>query len=510
MRRAIDRTLTAGPEDTHFQSLRYLVAESFKIHNIFTAVIACRVSPPPPGTTEQDGIKTSLLRQQRFLEAMVPSGVPIIYVKAKEVSAYKSDFTTLMQKKLRSTSTKAFVLTTSLDRATRSTKTSDEWLQIHQQRGHMFMSFLWSDKAELPVADVLHIPLALQTPQLIAADNRLEEQRCGAMSTRNLPVIKPVIWIPCSPEIKPMVQSTQQAAENYSRSGATRFQGESSSHIPIELKKGPGKPFDKIHIEQWNDFLNGKIPISVEVKRAEQHSCGCLETGHDSNCTCSCSECTRDTTCPCANLDECVCPRICTCRCKACHLHEKTTIDCAVPDCPIPAIGPYGEERLCARHDREYSLLSRRDDRRRYLEENALEIVSLLQSGAQVLEVTDEASCHRPGCRNAILSDRREGNFCSAICKRKAVDITRTLQASHMRVCSRLGCQNLVRHNLNYSPFCSSACLHDTKKGLQSLPAVSINNEIYLPLQMTQCALTACKNDAVDSSPCCSKVCRIL
>jgi len=62
MRRAVDRNLAIGAEDPHLKSLQFLVAEAFRTHNISTAVIACRVSPTPESGTENDGIKTSLLR----------------------------------------------------------------------------------------------------------------------------------------------------------------------------------------------------------------------------------------------------------------------------------------------------------------------------------------------------------------------------------------------------------------------------------------------------------------
>ena len=84
----------------------------------------------------------SLLRQQNFLEAMIPPGVSISYIKAKEVSAYRSDPTILMQEKLRSLPTKAFVLTTPVDRAARNVENVEKYTELYDQAGHMLMSFL--------------------------------------------------------------------------------------------------------------------------------------------------------------------------------------------------------------------------------------------------------------------------------------------------------------------------------------------------------------------------------
>jgi hypothetical protein len=505
MERCIDRTLAAGPEDVQFKSLQYLVAEIFRIHRIPTALIACRVSPPPAGTTEQDGIKTSLLRQQRFLEAMVPPhGVEKIYLKAKEVSAYQKDFKKLIQAKIESLPTKTLVLTTSLDRAARNVKYVKNFTELHQQRGHMFMSFLWSDKVELPVTEALRIPPAFQTSEILVADTTLEQQRCKSTSSRNLPLVKPVIWIPCSPRLEPVVSSTLEAAEKYSRSSITRFQGEPSARVPHELRK-----VDEEHVEQWKDFLTDKLPVPVDVTHAEKHHCEC--TSHDTNCSCLCRKCTSGSVCECESLGECVCPAICTCSCKVCHTRERDTIDCAVPQCSSPASGAYGQQRLCIQHDQEYDYLILKDERRRMHELTAIETIDALKSGKQFQEIFDEKMCNRPGCENPIAQERTYGKFCSKSCKNKTMDIMHAIKNSHLRICERLGCEALVPLGSNYSPFCSSSCLHKKGDGSQSLPHVLAIENIQLQhIQLTKCALTSCDNDLVNGSACCSKVCRIL
>jgi hypothetical protein len=100
------------------------------------------------------------------------------------------------------------VLTVSMNRAARSTETFEQFSKINEEAGHMFMSFLWSDVALLPGADALHIPPSSVDFNLIAADDMLEEQRCRSTTIRNLPVVKPVIWIPCSSSINDVIKAT--------------------------------------------------------------------------------------------------------------------------------------------------------------------------------------------------------------------------------------------------------------------------------------------------------------
>lgn len=81
--------------------------------------------------------------------------------------------------------TMAFVLSISVGRAARSVENVKNYTELHEQAGHMFMSFLWSDKFELSIIDPLHMLPAAQSPGLLSADSILEEQKRGSAFTRN-------------------------------------------------------------------------------------------------------------------------------------------------------------------------------------------------------------------------------------------------------------------------------------------------------------------------------------
>ncbi|KEQ83396.1 hypothetical protein M438DRAFT_346349 [Aureobasidium pullulans EXF-150] len=510
MKHAMIRTMAAGPKSLQFQALQYVVSEAFRLHKVTEAVVVCRVSPTPGGTAEHDGVKPSLVRQQRFLEAMIPSGISIHYVKAKEVSAYSEDFLDLLEDKLIAISRKALILSTSVDRASRSAKTHEFCTKVHETAGHMFMSFLWDDGTNLPINDALYVAESRIRPELTAADQQLEEQRRSPPSKRNRPIVKPVIWVPCAVELQHDIELKLSAAENYARACGTRFQGESSTQIPDALTKPLTRMFDKAHIKQWNEFLQDCIDIPINVIYAGKHTCGCAETGHGADCVCSCKHCMSFLACPCVDLPTCVCPDICTCRCISCHRKEKVTIDCIFPACTSPAVGSYGGERLCLDHGDLYRRLLEKDRRREIFEGNVVDTIESIKLNKRKFEVIDRETCLAPGCFEAVLSTRLYGSFCSEICKKKSAGIATAVETLYVRICARMGCQNRVPRSSNYNKFCSSACLYDKEKGLQSLPPVLADGKLtYEREKRNVCARSLCNNETLDQSLCCSKVCRL-
>ncbi|THZ15304.1 hypothetical protein D6C89_09780 [Aureobasidium pullulans] len=447
--RAIDRTLATSPDDAHLKASKYMVSGGFTRHGMFTAIIVCRVLPTPHGKTEHDGVKASLLQQQRFLEAIIPP-------HANEVSAYKDELSTLMRDRLVKIPTKAMVLTVSMDRASRSAETNEQFSKINEEAGHMFMSFLWSDAALLPGADALHIPPSSVDFDLIAADDMLEEQRCRSTTIKNLPVVKPVIWIPCSSSINDVIKATLHAAENYSRSCGTRFQTEPLLSILDKLKKPPDKMLDKAYIEQWNEFLQERIPILPEVTRAGKHTCSCVEKGHDSTCVYSCAKCVSYFDCVCATLGTWICLSIRTCRCSKCHRKERAIVDCA-------AFAKWNDFVT-------YRRLLERDRRREISKQNVVNTIELVKSNKRKFKVIEKDICLKPSCPNVVHSTRLYGSFCSGVCKKQSAGVATALQTLYFRICAQMGCHTRIPRSSNYNKFCSSFCLYDTKKGLQSLP----------------------------------------
>ncbi|TIA33187.1 hypothetical protein D6C78_07738, partial [Aureobasidium pullulans] len=426
--RAIDRTLATSPDDAHLKASKYMVSGGFTRHGMFTAIIVCRVLPTPHGKTEHDGVKASLLQQQRFLEAMIPP-------HANEVSAYKDELSTLMRDRLVKIPTKAMVLTVSMDRAARSAETNEQFSKINEEAGHI-------DAALFPGADALHIPPSSVDFNLIAADDMLEEQRCRSTTIKNLPVVKPVIWIPCSSSINDVIKATLHAAENYSRSCGTRFQTEPLLSIPDKLKKPLDKMLDKAHIEQWNEFLQERIPILPEVTRVGKHTCSCVEKRHDSTCVCSCAKCVSFLDCVCATLGTWICLSLCK------------------------------VERLCHGHGDQYRRLLERDRRREIFEQNVVNTIELVKSNKRKFKVIEKDVCLKPSCPNVVHLTRLYGSFCSEVCKKQSTGVATALQTLYFRICARMGCYTRIPRSLNYNKFCSSFCLYDTKKGLQSLPPV--------------------------------------
>ncbi|THW06504.1 hypothetical protein D6D24_09918 [Aureobasidium pullulans] len=470
--RAIDRTLATSPDDAHLKASKYMVSEGFTRHGMFTAIIVCRVLPTPHGNTEHDGVKAFLLQQQRFLEAMIPPHVLTLYLQANEVSAYKDELLTLMRDILVKIPTKAMVLTVSMDRAARSAETNEQFSKINEEAGHMFMSFLWSDVALLPGADALHIPPSSVDFNLIAADDMLEEQRCRSTTIKNLLVVKPVIWIPCSSSINDVIKTTLHAVENYSRSCN-------------KLKKPPDKMLDKAYIEQWNEFLQERISILSEVTRAGKHTCSYVEKGHDSTCVYSCAKCVSYLDCVCATLGTWICLSICTCRCLKCHRKEKAVVDCA-------AFAKWNDFVT-------YRRLLERDRRREIFEQNVVNTIGLVKSNKRKFEVIEKDVCLKPSCPNVVHLTRLYSSFCLEVCKKQSAGVATALQTLYFRICARMGCHTRIPRSLNYNKFCSSFCLYDTKKGLQSLPPVLAARHLSSEHNENKvCARSLCNVEGID------------
>ncbi|THW62081.1 hypothetical protein D6D20_04546 [Aureobasidium pullulans] len=476
--RAIDRTLATSPDDAHLKASKYMESGGFTRHGMFTAIIVCRVLPTPHGKTELDGVKASLLQQQRFLEAMIPP-------HANEVSAYKDELSTLMRDRLVKIPTKAMVLTVSMDRASRSAETNEQFSKINEEAGHMFMSFLWSDAALLPGADALHIPPSSVDFNLIATDDMLEEQRCRSTTIKNLPVVKPVIWIPCSSSINDVIKATLHAAENYSRSCGTRFQTEPLLLILDKLKKPPDKMLDKAHIEQWNEFLQERIPILPEVTRAGKHTCSCVEKGHDSTCVYSCAKCV-------------------------------SYFDCVViakrkPSSIVPFPNAFLQLQAFAKWNdfvtvTEISIAAywKETAAARYLSRTS----SILSNKSS--PTSESLRSSKRICPNVVHSTRLYGSFCSEVCKKQSAGVATALQTLYFRICARMGCHTRIPRSSNYNKFCSSSCLYDTKKGLQSLPPVLAARDLSSKHNENKvCAHSLCNVETIDQSICCSKVCRL-
>ncbi|THY72191.1 hypothetical protein D6C94_06958 [Aureobasidium pullulans] len=453
--RAIDRTLATSPDDAHLKASKYMVSGGFTRHGMFTAIIVCGVLPTPHGKTEHDGVKASLLQQQRFLEAMIPP-------HANEVSAYKDELSTLMRDRLVKIPTKAMVLTVSMDRASRSAETNEQFSKINEEAGHI-------DAALLPGADALHIPPSSVDFNLIAADDMLEEQICRSTTIKNLPVVKPVIWIPCSSSINDVIKATLHAAENYSRSCD-------------KLKKPPDKMLDKAHIEQWNEFLQERIPILPEVTRVGKHICSCVEKRHDSTCVCSYAKCVSFLDCVCATLDTWICLSICTCRYLSAIAKRKPS------------------SIAFAKWDDFVTVTEiKRDRRREIFEQNVVNTIELVKSNKRKFKVIEKDVCLKPSCPNVVHLTRLYGSFCLEVCKKQSTGVATALQTLYFRICARMGCYTRIPRSLNYNKFCSSFCLYDTEKGLQSLPPVLAARDLSSEHNENKvCARSLCNVETID------------
>lgn len=267
---------------------------------------------------------------------------------------------------------------------------------------------------------------------------------------------------------------------------------------------------DKAHIEQWNEFLQERIPIPSEVTRAGKHTCSCVEKEHDSTCVYSCAKCVSYLDCVCATLGTCICLSICTCRCSKCHRKEKAVVDCAVPCCLSPATGLCKVEPLCHGHGDQYRRLLERDRRREIFEQNVVNTIELVKSNKQKFEVIDKDVCLKPGCPDVVHSTRLYGNFCSEVCKSN-----RQVSQPLYRPCMFVSVPEwavipVYRGAQTTTNFVRVFAYTIPKGALQSLPPVLAARDLSSEHNENKvCARSLCNIETPNQSICCSKVCRL-
>ncbi|THW56963.1 hypothetical protein D6D19_10562 [Aureobasidium pullulans] len=246
----------------------------------------------------------SLIRQQQFLEMMIPQDLRhrVEILRANQISASSSDFCSLLADRLSTIAEPTLVLSTSTDRVSRRAEDLSVLNQLSHDGSHVFTALIWDS----------------QTP--IAAVDPLKGQERSMGQSLKLPKLIPIVWSPCKPDMLSHVKRHLDNAQDWAKAVShTSFQGE-AQEVPVQLATTNGRLLDRNHLTQWYEFLNQEVPVPVTVIRnACEKGVVCSCHGCAEDCTCSCAGCERERACPCALTLVCTCPAICDCRCEFCH-----------------------------------------------------------------------------------------------------------------------------------------------------------------------------------------------
>ncbi|THW85869.1 hypothetical protein D6D17_09146 [Aureobasidium pullulans] len=279
------------------------ITEMYKRSNLCRVLLCVRVSPNSKLSASNDTNK-SLIRQQQFLEMMIPQDLRhrVEILSANQISASSSDFCSLLADRLSTIAEPTLVLSTSTDRVSRRAEDLSVLNQLSHDGSHVFTALIWDS----------------QTP--IAAVDPLKGQERSMGQSLKLPKLIPIVWSPCKPDMLSHVKRHLDNAQDWAKAVShTSFQGE-AREVPVQLATTNGRLLDRNHLTQWYEFLNQEVPVPVTVIRnAYEKGVVCSCHGCAEDCTCSCAGCERERACPCALTLVCTCPAICDCRCEFCH-----------------------------------------------------------------------------------------------------------------------------------------------------------------------------------------------
>lgn len=286
------------------QTIRTRIKQMFADHYLDRILLCVRVSPNTKLSAQNDK-NTSLIRQQKFLETMIPNDLNRYteVLRASKVSASTSDFSSLLSKRLQEIDEPTLVLSVSADRMSRSVEDIAIFTDMSRSKNHVFASFIWDSDTPIDV------------------DDPLKSQERSRGKSAKLPKIIPIVWSPCEDNMQQHVHRQFENAEQWVQAVShTSFQGE-AREVPAELATTTGRLLDRNHLTEWHEYLNENSPVDVTiVANAYEHRVQCSCDGCAADCVCVCVKCEHERRCPCVAV--CSCPAICDCRCKICHKTE--------------------------------------------------------------------------------------------------------------------------------------------------------------------------------------------
>ncbi|THY37119.1 hypothetical protein D6C99_09911 [Aureobasidium pullulans] len=178
------------------QTIRTRIKQMFADHYLDRILLCVRVSPNTKLSAQNDK-NTSLIRQQKFLETMIPNDLNRYteVLRASKVSASTSDFSSLLSKRLQEIDEPTLVLSVSADRMSRSVEDIAIFTDMSRSKNHVFASFIWDSDTPIPFGDPLK-----------------SQERSQGKSAK-LPKIIPIVWSPCEDNMQQHVHRQFENAE---------------------------------------------------------------------------------------------------------------------------------------------------------------------------------------------------------------------------------------------------------------------------------------------------------
>lgn len=178
-------------------AIQAAIRHMIETHGFLRILIFVRTSPSPK-PTDKEGTNTSIDRQLEYIKHMlIGCGVPVHFEMAAGVSASKGDAVDSVERRLREFTKHTLVLTTRVDRMTRSVSQFERLQHIVEDGGHGILSFLWD--FETGPQDVC---LALRLPETDRNGQTVMDWEAGLAAQKRAPMVRlsrplhqPILWM---------------------------------------------------------------------------------------------------------------------------------------------------------------------------------------------------------------------------------------------------------------------------------------------------------------------------
>lgn len=185
-----------GSLPEQIEALRRAIRHMIETHDFRRVLIFVRTSPSPK-PTDKEGTNTSIERQLEYLGWLIGHGISVHFAKAVGVSASKDDSIEYLKERLLELGEKTLVLTTRVDRSTRSLRGFERLQEIIAAGGHGIASMLWDFETE-----PLNVCLALRLPETDRTNKAVTDWETGLMAQKRAPMVRlsrpihqPILWM---------------------------------------------------------------------------------------------------------------------------------------------------------------------------------------------------------------------------------------------------------------------------------------------------------------------------
>jgi hypothetical protein len=179
------------------KALQEAISHMIKTHGFKRVLVFVRTSPSPEQTDKED-TNTSIERQLEYLRHMLLAcEISVHSERAVGVSASKRDAVDSVERRLQELGDNTLVMTTRVDRMTRSVVQFERLQKIVSAGGHGVLSFLWDHETEpQDVCFALRLPERHNTQKAVVNwQAGLAAQKRAPMVRLNRPLHQPILWM---------------------------------------------------------------------------------------------------------------------------------------------------------------------------------------------------------------------------------------------------------------------------------------------------------------------------